>query len=201
MISTAIVDRRTRRHQATRAEILDAAIELARVQGLAALSMRDLAARVGLRQPSLYTYFASKNAIYDALFSRSWRDLETRLRGADLPAAPRDALRVGARLFVDFCLDEPARFQLMCQRPVPGFEPTEEAFAPAREAYEVMSLQFADRGITDPAAVDIWTALVTGLVNQQLANDPGGDRWTRLIDAMVDMFLAYAGPRTKGTRR
>jgi AcrR family transcriptional regulator len=200
MIVTAIGDRRNRRHEATRAEILDAAIDLARVQGLAALSMRDLAARVGMRQPSLYTYFASKNAIYDALFSRSWRDLEVRLRGAELPVAARDALSVGARLFVEFCLDEPARFQLMCQRPVPGFEPTEEAFAPARDAYEVMRLQFADRGITDPAAVDIWTALITGLVNQQLANDPGGDRWTRLIDAVVDMFLAYAGPRTKGTR-
>jgi AcrR family transcriptional regulator len=200
MINTTIGDRRTRRHQATRAEILDAAMELAGRQGLAALSMRDLAARVGLRQPSLYTYFASKNAIYDALFSRSWRDFAGRLRRADLPAAPLGALRAGARLFVEFCLDEPARFQLMCQRPVPGFEPTEEAFAPAREAYEVVSLQLADRGITDPAAVDIWTALVTGLVNQQLANDPGGDRWTRLIDAMVDMFLAYAGPRTKGTR-
>lgn len=199
MIEERIDDRRTRRHQATRAEILDAAIDLARVQGLAGLSMRDLAARVGMRQPSLYTYFASKNAIYDALFARSWRALEEQLRGADLPAAPRDALRAGAHLFVDFCLDEPARFQLMCQRPVPGFEPSEEAFAPAREAYEAMRLRFAHHGITDPAAVDIWTALITGLVNQQLANDPGGDRWTRIIDTVVDMFLAYAGLRTKGT--
>ena len=38
--------------------------------------------------------------------------------------------------------------------------------------------------------MDLWTALVSGLINQQLANDPGGDRWARLIDRTVDMYLA-----------
>lgn len=201
MVALPIVDRRSRRHEATRAEILDAAVDLARTQGLAGFSMRDLAARVDMRQPSLYTYFASKNAIYDALFARSWRALHERLRGVEPPSDPRAALRVGARQFVEFCLEEPALFQLMCQRPVPGFEPSDEAFAPAREAFASMQQQLADRGITDEAAVDIWTALVTGLVNQQLANDPGGDRWTRLIDDVVDMFVDHAGPRRRGTRK
>ena len=30
-----------------------------------------------------------------------------------------------------------------------------------------------------------------GLVDQQIANDPGGDRWIRLIDEVVAMFLAH----------
>jgi hypothetical protein len=34
-------------------------------------------------------------------------------------------------------------------------------------------------------------ALVTGLVNQQVSNEPGGDRWLRLIDESIDMFLAH----------
>ena len=46
-------------------------------------------------------------------------------------------------------------------------------------------------GIHDPQHVDMWTALVTGLVDQQVSNDPGGDRWTRLIDESIDMFLAH----------
>jgi hypothetical protein len=37
----------------------------------------------------------------------------------------------------------------------------------------------------------MWTALTTGLVDQQISNDPGGDRWARLIDDFVTMFLAY----------
>jgi hypothetical protein len=38
--------------------------------------------------------------------------------------------------------------------------------------------------------MDLWTALVSGLTNQQLANDPGGTRWARLVDRSVDMFIA-----------
>ena len=57
-------------------------------------------------------------------------------------------------------------------------------------------------GITDPDAMDLWTAVVGGLVNQQLANDPGGDRWARLIDRTVDMFLANVGaPSVTSVRR
>ena len=41
-----------------------------------------------------------------------------------------------------------------------------------------------------PEQVDLWTALVTGLASQQVSNDPGGDRWRRLLDPAVGMFLA-----------
>jgi hypothetical protein len=34
-------------------------------------------------------------------------------------------------------------------------------------------------------------ALITGLVSLQIANDPGGDRWTRLQDEALDMLLAH----------
>ena len=201
MIALPIADRRTRQREATRTEILDAALELSRTQGLAGISMRDLAARVGMRQPSLYTYFASKSAIYDALFARSWRELGERLVEPDRGLDARAALRAGARAFVDFCVEEPPRFQLMCQRPVPGFEPSAEAYAPALEVHAAMQAELARRGITDPAAADIWTALITGLVNQQLANDPGGDRWTRLIDEVVEMFVRHEAHNTEENRQ
>ena len=47
---------------------------------------------------------------------------------------------------------------------------------------------FAEIGITDPAALDMWTALLSGLITQQASNDPGGDRWRRLLDDAVEMF-------------
>ena len=43
--------------------LVDAAWKQARADGLAALSLRDLARAVGLQAPSLYSYFDSKNAI------------------------------------------------------------------------------------------------------------------------------------------
>ena len=45
-------------------------------------------------------------------------------------------------------------------------------------------------GAGTPEHLDLWTALVGGLATQQVSNDPGGDRWRRLVDRAVDMFVA-----------
>src|SRR5687768_270893 len=68
-------DRRRERHLAKRAVIVDEAWALARQHGLASISLRDLADQVGLRQPSLYAYFDSKLALYDAMFADGNRQL------------------------------------------------------------------------------------------------------------------------------
>jgi hypothetical protein len=39
----------------------------------------------------------------------------------------------------------------------------------------------------------LFTALLSGLADQQIANDPGGDRWLRLVDSAVDMYLGHVG--------
>ena len=52
--------------------------------------------------------------------------------------------------------------------------------------------------MTGEPALDMFRALITGLVSLQVANDPGGDRWTRLQDDAFDMFFAHY---TDGTRR
>ena len=39
-----------------------------RAGGAAALNLTEVAARVGLRQRTLYQYFSSRNAVYDAWF-------------------------------------------------------------------------------------------------------------------------------------
>jgi len=189
-------DRRARRREATRAEILDAAWALVREHGLGALSLRELAARVGMRAPSLYQYFPSKHAIYDAMFAQGTRQALATI-DVDLSAADtRTALREVARRLVEFATSDPARAQLLFQRTIPGFEPSPAAYAPAVEMHDQVQALLVSRGITDPDAMDLWTAVVSGLTNQQLANDPGGTRWTRLVDAAVDMFLAHVAPAT-----
>src|SRR5947209_8521580 len=89
MSVSPIRDRRAERLEATRREILDVAWELVRTDGLGGLSMRDLGARVGLRAQSLYVYFPSKHAIYDAMFADANRDLLDRRRALDPPGEPR----------------------------------------------------------------------------------------------------------------
>lgn len=183
------------RRESTRAEILEAAWDLAASRGLAEFTLRDLAERVGMRAPSLYTHFPSKNAIYDAMFGQAWSEYETvvRAEAADLAGSPREVVRRIGRVYFDFAVASPARHQLMSQRTIPGFEPSPESYAPAVRVLELGRRTLADLGVTDPSDLDLLTALLTGLVNQQLANDPGGTRWAVLVDRAMDLWADGVG--------
>src|SRR5256885_16808068 len=69
------LDRRHRRRLETIEEVLDHAVRIMAEDGVAGLSLGEIARRMGIRTPSLYVYFPSKNALYDALFARGWREL------------------------------------------------------------------------------------------------------------------------------
>lgn len=193
----ALRDRRAERYAATRREILDAAWDLVRANGLGALAMRDLGARVGMRAQSLYGYFPSKFAIYDAMFAELNRELLRRVNGLTATRDPIEALRGRTRMFITFCVEDPARYQLLFQRTIPGFEPSPEAYAPAMDVLESAAEALRACGISDPRAVDMWTAIIAGLTAQQTSNQPGGDRWVRLADEATDMYLAHYAPTKK----
>lgn len=201
MVVESTRDRRAERRESTRQEILAAAWQLARSNGLAGLSLRDVAASIGMRPPSLYWYFESKHAIYDAMFAEANRQLLARLKAQDWPTETRAALRLGARVFVEFSAEDVERYQLLFQRTIPDFEPSPESYAVAVQVFEQMRAQFAAAGLTDPAHLDMWTALVAGLSAQQITNDPGGERWLRLIDNMVDMYADHVLRNQKPRRR
>lgn len=184
-------DRRAERHVATRDEIVTAAWQLAREEGLTAFTLRQVAEAVGMRAPSLYSYFESKTDIYDAMFEQANTELLARARTLDPGSEVRTALLRVLRLFVEFCIEDPVRYQLLFQRTIPGFDPSPQAYAPAVEVLEETRRRFAALGLRQQRHLDLWTALTVGLVSQQLANEPGGRRWTRLGDDVVDMYLAH----------
>lgn len=195
-----IRDRRTERRAATIAEILDAAWDLARTHGLAALTLRDVAKAVGMQPPSLYSYFDSKAAIYDAMFADGYRQLLD--ERAHLPAPTSvDEFKEGCRRFFAFAVADPSRYQLLFQRTIPGFEPSPDSMALAHEALSWAEEALAGIGVRDPRALDLYTALLTGLTDQQISNDPGGDRWGRLLDDALDMYLAHVRPHDRKKKR
>jgi AcrR family transcriptional regulator len=199
-VAIPVRNRRAERYGATRREILDAAWELVRAEGLDSLAMRDLGAGVGMRAQSLYVYFPSKYAIYDAMFAESNRDLLRRITTLAAVSDPVEGLRLRARTFLDFCVEDPARYQLLFQRTIPNFEPSPDAYAPALQILDDARAALRACGITDARAFDAWLAITAGLAAQQNANDPGGDRWVRLADEVTDMYLAHYQPATrKGT--
>ena len=195
MLDTPNRNRIAERREATRREIVDAAWALAQEKGLTEFTLRDVAERVGMRAPSLYTHFESKHAIYDAMFGQAWTDYEQVALAelADLPQDPRPALRRAARVFFDFAVANPARHQLLNQRTIPGFEPGPESYAPAVRVLDHGRQLFRDRGLSDADDFDIWVALIGGLINQQLANDPGGTRWSALLDRAIDIWADGVG--------
>src|SRR3954471_10045294 len=144
MFASPTRDRRAERREATKAEILDAAWDLVRAEGLAALSLRDLAQRVGMRAPSLYSYFASKHAIYDAMFAQGFEQFRRRLEQRPRHDDPLVGLKAGARDFVSFCVEDPARYQLLFQRTIPGFEPSAESYAISVDTLEMTRQRLAD---------------------------------------------------------
>jgi AcrR family transcriptional regulator len=163
-------------------------------EGLAGLSLRDLARRARTTTPTIYNYFASKNDIYDAMFEQAASEFEAYSTAPYSNDEPRAVLTEGLQRFVKFCTADIARYQLLFQRTIPGFDPSESAYAPALRALKASKDRLALNGITDPHHADLWTALTTGLVSQQIANDPGGSRWTRLVEDAVAMFLDYCQP-------
>ena len=202
MIVEPIRDRRAERRESTRAEILEAAWALARIHGLAGLSLRDIARKVGMRPPSLYWYFESKHAIYDAMFVQGNRQLLARLAEQRWPDDSRRILRLSAQVFIGFSVEDVERYQLLFQRTIPDFGPSPESYAFAVQMFEQMRARLAAARLGDRVHFDMWTALVTGLAAQQTANDPGGERWLRLIDNAVDMYANHVmGTSTRGNKR
>jgi AcrR family transcriptional regulator len=190
---------RTRlRHEATREEILGASWRLARIQGLAGFTLRDLAAAVHMRHQSLYTYFPSKQAIYDAMFAQGFRALVDQRAALDVDRDPIRALRHGARAFLAFCVQDSVRYQLMFERVVPDFVPSAASMELSVAALSYLERWLGAAGLSHAADVDLCRALLTGLAGQQIANEPGGTRWTKLVDRGIDGLLETAAhPRRR----
>lgn len=196
-------DRNAERREATRREIIDAAWDIARRDGLSSVTLRAIAARIGMRSPSLYTHFGSKNAIYDAMFGQAWSEYLLVATRQALPKAPRKALLTLAETFFDYAVADLARFQLMNQRAIPDFQPSAESYAPSVEVLENFRSELRRIGVRSGAEVDLCVAIIGGLIDAQLANDPGGDRWRQLLPRAMDMFADDAGipgPRLRRTR-
>lgn len=199
---------RTRLRRAAVADaILDQAKELLDERGAGAVTVSEIARRMGMRPPSVYKYFDSLNGIYDALFARGQAHLETFVYDAVRDCEPGlQTLLEGNRALVRWTTLELGLASLLFWRPVPGFEPSPETYAAAEEFFTVARHHLrlaADRGeLSASAASDeghrLLTVLVSGVVSQQMANQPGASYdeglFTGLTDEVLDLFVTRYSP-------
>lgn len=209
--AAAVTDRRRRRREETIQEIVAIAVEIMAADGVAALSLSDVARRLGIQPPSLYKYFRSKLALYDAVFAEGARRVRAEFRAGAVGAGPGlPALAAGLQRVARFTLANPVYGQLLYWRPVPGFTPSPQAYRPAQEFVADVAAALraaADLGQVHPdAATDeghtLLSVLVSGALSQQMANEPDADfdngRYVRLLPRLLDMFVASYPPKERG---
>src|SRR2546423_13252659 len=113
--------------------------------GVNGLTLAEVARRLGVQTPSLYKYFSSIGAVYDALFKRAASENLEVLRNGMAHGEPGlDALTSGLEASGRWVLQNQALAQLLFWRPVPNFEPSADAFAPSEEIANLQHRAIAD---------------------------------------------------------
>jgi len=159
-------------------EILDAAWDEMARHGVAALSVREVARLVGLRQQSLTYYFPTKQDLLDALFADGFTDLRQCFNELPPTTDPIQGVVDVAVAFVRHLVARPPAYHLMFQGTVPGFEPSEQSLAITEAVLQVLVDRLAAAGITSPEDLGLVRSLMSGIAAEQIANDPTGHLFT-----------------------
>jgi AcrR family transcriptional regulator len=196
-------DRRARRRQDTIREILDIARDVMTEEGVNGLSLAEVARRLGVQPPSLYKYFPSLMAIYDALFLEGQRQNLAAMRdGMQGAESGLDTLIAGLEASGRWCLANRAVAELLFWRPVPSFHPSPEAFAVSMEMVELQRGALADavaKGQLGPAAneegaIYLVSTIIVGVLSQAFANEPdlpwGEGRFTPMFATLMHLLPA-----------
>ena len=196
-------NRRARRRRETIEEILDIAEGVIEEDGVNGLTLAEVARRLGVQPPSLYKYFDSLMAVYDALFRRAQIAHLAVLRAATEDKEPGlDTVSAAMEASGRWCMSHKALAQLMFWRPIPSFEPAAESMAPAAEMVDLYRRALADAvaaGQLGPGARSdeghrVLSVFFTGTIGQAIANDPGlpwGEgRFTPLLPRLVGLLSA-----------
>ena len=196
----------------TEAAILEAARDLLAEGGLEALSMRSVAARVGLSATAIYNYFENKGDLVRQVVHQGFERFSEYLQDAvkDLPKGSRERMRAHGKAYLRFALENQEYFRVIFSAhgeagemdEVPGgggYPLFREAVA---DAMESGAIRTAD---PDLVVLYLWT-LVHGLVTLQMAFEPdarcphtgqaltGLDLFERFADFVYQGLRPDAGP-------
>ena len=173
-----------------RSASLDAAWRQTAEEGVAALSVREVARSVGLRQQSLTYYFPAKQDLLDALFADGFADLKSSFDTVPVADDPVESVIDLAVAYVDHCVANPARYHLMFQGTIPGFEPSAQSHHVALDVLGQLRERLAAAGITKAADLAIVRSLMSGIAAEQIANDPKGRTFANQTPRALRYVLA-----------
>ncbi len=192
----------------SRDAILDEARSIIVAHGRSELSLRRLAARLGVTAPSLYRFFDSKDAIVTAIaeaeFAHLIEAIEQSAAGFDDPI---EQIKAQSRAYVECAIENPALFEVMfVYRPPWTDTPTAPELPLASKAWQIASVAVERATATgrlrepDPvlASLTIWSAVHGVATLLSLGSRTGAPADRVLLDSVIDAVvdgLAVRDPR------
>jgi AcrR family transcriptional regulator len=147
-------------------EIVHAAQDLIAEHGIDALTMQAVAARVGVRGPSLYKHFRDRAALLREVEKTVVADLQSLLTAASSSPNDRVALRAMAAAYRRFARASPARYALLF-----ALHSNDEATETARRQALEPALKRLVSWLGDPdlafVRVRVMTAFLHGFVSME----------------------------------
>lgn len=133
--------RREKRHEQTRQEIKQIARQQMAQQGTAALSLRGIAAEMGMSAPSLYNYYSSRDDLVTDLLGESYTHQAAALEQASASCAAQEAvscLLSTVLAYRQWAVEHPTEFALIAGNPIPGYvAPVEQTLPLGRRSTKV----------------------------------------------------------------
>ncbi|GAA2537406.1 TetR/AcrR family transcriptional regulator [Mycolicibacterium diernhoferi] len=176
---------------ATRRALLDEAAALLDAGGPAAVTLREVGARVGVSRGAPYGHFADKETLLAAVAAEGWQrigDEMQRLRG-DSGLSPEQTLRAALLIVIAVSRERPHLYQLMFSRPLR--DPGAIVRAAQRTCDEFLGIVAAVTGEDEASrhAAVLLTAAhgAAGLENSGLLDT---DKWQTTADELIDLLLA-----------
>ena len=177
--------------------VVGAAAELADEVGPDQLTLAALAARLGVRQPSLYKHVASLDSLQQLIAKRGKAEIADVLGRAAIGLARDDALVAIAHAWRAWALDHPGRYQIAQRAPAPG---DADHQAVADRTVQVIAAVMAGYGLVGDDAIDAIRAFRSALHGFVSLEANGGfgmpfsvDRsFGRLVHALVAAMSSWS---------
>jgi len=187
----------------TRSRILDAAEAISREHGLASLSMRAIAERIGLSAPAAYRHFRSKSEIVRAMIERGYgrfvQGLTAARRGAEGPEA---VLAATIRYYLRFWIRDRTGFRLSSEwsRALPSLTGAAVAAGSFGDIPDLAAAILAGTDPAETARVGRWTAAALYGTALSLVQDEGipKAREQELIESAADYLVGAVRAAASG---
>jgi AcrR family transcriptional regulator len=196
-------------HGNLRQALIDAALELIEEQGVSALTLREVARRVGVTHAAPQRHFPDRAALVAAVAEQGFRGLGAHVSEVRASArTPAQRLRAIGVAYVEYALAHPAHLRVMFSPEVADKSRHPELAAAAQAVHAALVDQIADAqrhgsvapGDPDQLSFAAWS-MVHGCAVLLIDGQAMGRPKAALIEAVVDRLYLGLAPRERAPRR